>query len=236
MTYLDELKQKGKLAIESRGVQVYIEPVQKGDVDYTVILKKDTTVVFFSSLKNELVQAASDEIVKKLAQAPTGPTTTEYPALYSKLTSACALLPAADFERLLQKPASSLATETLALTEVEKDTASRECTRIEVERLKQGEITNTRISLFESRTEPQAKERIAAIKSKEGTTVTALKDLGDEAYAIATDRGYSIVIRSGKVALGIKSDGETKDTNVGAFLSRTQPIAALVFANYKKLQ
>jgi len=235
ITYLAELKAKGKLAIESQGVQVYIEPVQQGDQGYTTIFKKNNTVVFFSSLSDKLVQAASDEIVKKLAAAPTGPMTATYPSLYSKLINACDLLPASDFEKLLGKPASSLATETLTLTESEPNTARRSCDRIEVERLDKTEISDARISLTESRTDEQTKARLNSIKNEEGSTATALKDLGDEAYVITTnDKNYSIVIRSGKVLLIVESDGESKEASADTFTTRVLPVAKTIFSNYKK--
>lgn len=238
VAYLNELKQKGKMAIESQGVQVYLEPVRTGDTSYTAIFKKGNTVVFLSSAQQALIQAASDEIVKTLAQAPTGPANITYPAFYSQLKDSCALFPANDFERLMSKPSSSLASETWAITESEEDTAMRECTRIEVERTGQSEISTTRVSLSESRTEDQTKNRLTVIKNDEDSTVTPLKDLGDEAYAIrdvtTANPRYSIVIRVGKVLIAVDSTGETKDATTDAFLSRTLPVAQTVLANFKK--
>lgn len=234
--YLAELKQKGKMATESQGVEVYIEPVQESDETYTAIFKKRDTVVFFTSLQQKLIQAASDEIVKVLAKEPAGPSTITYPPFYSKLTDTCKLFPASDFERLLGKPASAVATETWAITESEEDTAMRECSRIEVERFKQGEISSTVVGLSESRTEDQTKKRLTAITTDERNTAAPVKNLGDEAYVITRDATahlqYSLVIRSGKVLLTIESSGETKDANADAFLSRTLPVGQTVFSNY----
>lgn len=238
VSYLAELKQKGRLAIELQGVEVYVEPVVEGDTVNTSIFRKGNTVVFMTSRKFELLQAASEAIVNTLSKPPAGPMIATYPSMYSKMTDSCALLPAADFERLLGKPSSAVISEELGLTEWEDGTTHRECSRIEVERLKQGEISSVRTTLEESRTEEQAKNRLNALKSDKDNKTTALNDLGDEAYIVTNDLlstlRYSIVVRVGKMLITVKSNGETKDTSVDSFTARTNPIAKVIVDNYKK--
>ncbi|HEX8763250.1 MAG TPA: hypothetical protein VF733_05875, partial [Candidatus Saccharimonadales bacterium] len=172
-------------------------------------------------------------------QAPAGNMTVTYPSPYSKLTNACNLLSADDFGRLFGKPSDALVNETLYLTESEPKTALRQCQRIEVERLKEGEISSVTMGLSESRTEQQTKDRLSAIKTdKDKNEVKKLDKLGDEAYVVSTgilDKDHhKILIRSGKVILSIESNGEKKDTSVDAWVSRNLPIAQKILANYKK--
>lgn len=232
--YLSDLKQKGRMVAESQGVQVYVETVEEGDSQHIVILKKGTTVVFVGSSKSEVVQAASDEVVSVLAKEPTGPMTATYPEPYQGLKNPCQLFSASEFEQLLGKPASSITLETLALTEVEENIAQRKCTRHEVERLRQGEITTSIVTLAEARTEDQAKKRIAAIKGAEGATSSSVADLGDEAYLVATERENRIVVRSGKQVVEVTTSGEAKDASPEAFSGRTLPVAKQVLTNLKK--
>jgi hypothetical protein len=238
VSYLAELKQKGRMAIESQGVEVYVEPVVEGDSVNTSIFRKGNTVVFMTSRKFELIQAASEAIVNTLSKPPAGPMIVTYPSMYSKMTDSCALFPATDFERLMGKPSSAVISEELGLTEWEDATTHRECTRIEVERFKEGEISSVRTTLEESRTEEQTKNRVNALKSDKDNKTTALNGLGDEAYVVtnnllSTPR-YSIVIRVGKMLITVESNGESKDTNVDSFTSRTQPVAKVIVENYKK--
>ncbi len=235
--YLDELKRTGRMAIESQGIQVYIEPVKEGDTTNTGIFRKGDTIVFMTTRKFELLQAASETIVAALAKDPAGPATITYPPFYSQLTDSCALLPAGDFQRLMGKPSSAVISEEWGVSEWGVNTARRECTRIEVERLKEGEVSSVRTELTESRTEGETKDRLAALKNDEYSKATPLKDLGDEAYTITREIGNinrSIVIRSGKVLITVESGGETKDANTDAFVSRTLPVAKVIFKNFKK--
>ena len=235
VAYLDEMKAKGRMAIESQGVQVFIEEPKEGDEANIAVFRKGDVVVFLKSLNFPLIQAASDEIVKNL-QSPAGPLTATYKGAYSQLTDTCQLFTADDFQRALGKPASAITTETLGLTELDPKTAARECTRIEVERLKEGEISSTNIRLSESRTEDQAKANLSELKSGSETTATPLKDLGDEAYTITEGftKRRSIVIRIKNVTFTIRSGGEAKDTDEAAFTTRTLPIARTVVDKYSK--
>lgn len=232
--YLDTMKANGRMAIESQGVQVYIEEPKEGDQANVAVYRKGNVVVFLKSLNFPLIQAASEEIVKNL-QAPAGPLTVTYTGAYAQLKDTCKLFTASDFQQILKKPASAITTETLGLTELDPKTAVRECTRIEVERLKEGEISSTNVRLAVSRTEDAATSNLADLKTANSeTTATPLKDLGDEAYTITEGftKRRSIVVRVKNVTLTITSGGETKDADEAAFMSRTLPIAQIAVKNY----
>lgn len=233
--YLDELKQKGRLATEVQGVQAYVETVKEGDSELAVVLKKGPVVVFVSSTRDKLLQDASDAVANILAKGPTiGPMTAKYPAPYQQLTNPCELFPADEFERLLGKPASSTALETLSLTEVAENVIQRECARFETERFTQGEITTSRITLAEARTESAAIKRLEALKTERSAKATAVTGLGDEAYLVAAEYDNKIVIRLGKRLIEITTTGETKDTTPEIFSARTLPVADAVMKNLKK--
>lgn len=233
IAHLDSLKAQGRLAIESQGVQVYVEPTKEGDDSYVAIFRKGGVVVFLKSLNYPLIQAASDEIVKNL-QAPAGPLTTTFTGPYAKLTDTCKLFTASDFERALGKPASAVTSEEISLTEVEDKTAARKCTRIEVERFREGEISSTNIQLAVSRTEDLAKNSAKTLKDNKDDTVLPLRNLGDEAYAITDgfSKRHSIVVRVKNALLTVESSGEVKDADLQAFIARTEPIAQTVVKNY----
>lgn len=232
-----ELKAKGLMPGTEQGVEIYIEEVKEGDDTLFTALRKGNVVVFLSTRNRPLMEALLIPSIQRLNQAPTGNMTTTYPQPYTKLTNVCDLLPADDFERLMGKPADAQVGETLTVTESEPNTAKRECRRVEVQRLKEGEISSVSLELTESRTEKQTKDRLGTIKADKYNKLKDLNNLGDEAYAVTNtiigDR-YSILVRSGKVLIKIESNGETKDKNVDAFLSRTLPVAQKVLENYKK--
>lgn len=234
VAYLDSLKAQGRLAIEAQGVQVYIETTKEGDDSYIAIFRKGNVVVFLKSLNYPLIQAASEEIVKNL-QAPAGPMTITFTGPYSGLTDTCKLFTATDFERAMGKPASAITNEEVGLTELEEKTAGRECRRIEVERLREGEVSSTNVRLAVSRTEDQAKSNLKALKEAQAdNTITQLNGLGDEAYAITHGftKRHSIVVRLKDTLITVESDGEVKDADQRAFLARTEPIAKTVIKNY----
>lgn len=234
-TLLDKLKQEGRQLIEVEGIQVYSD-VKEGDSEMVLVLKKGDTVVFMASKYVNLIQEASDLAAGMLAKEPTGPMTAKYPAPYGQLINPCSLFSADDFERLLGKKADSITAETLHLTETEEKVAERECTRYEVERLRQGEVTTSTVILGEARTDEEAKKRLASVKA-EGTA-TPVSDLGDEAYLVAvegnTARPYKYVVRVGKRLVEITTTGEAKDVSAEGFASRTLPIAKVVLGNLKK--
>lgn len=235
VSYLNTLKANGRMAIESQGVEVYIEELKEGDNSYAAIFRKDNVVALLRTLNFPLIQAASDEIVKNL-QAPTGPLVTTFTGAYGQLTDTCKLFSADDFKKALGKPASAVTNEEIGLTELEPRTAVRSCTRIEVERLNQGEISSTNVKLAVSRTEEQAKTNLKDRKSGTETTATPIDDLGDEAFAITESftKKRSIVIRIKNVLITVTSNGETKDANEADFTKRTQPIAQTVIQKYQR--
>lgn len=240
IAYLAELKKAGRLAIEASGVQVYIQPIKKGDQTNIGIFRKGNLVVFFSSRSFDLLQAASDQIFATLSKEPTGPMTAKYPDVYPKLsTNACNLLSADEFQRLLGRPSSAVITETLFLTDSEANTASRKCSRIEVERFRAGEISSVNYTISESRTEEQTKNRVVTLKNHEFDTIAPVTNsgLGDEAYSITNGvtKRYSLAVRVGKVLLFVETGGETKDANLDAFLARARPIAETIITNLKKI-
>lgn len=231
--YLDELKQKGKLASQTQGIDIYVPDPKQGDDQVVGIFKKGNTVVFLASRLAPVLEGATATIVNVLSKEPTGPMTATYPAPYQSVVSPCDLFTASDFERLLGKPASAVTDEMIALTETYKGTTHRECTRYEVERLRQGEVTNSRVTLMESRSEDQSKIQISDMKNKSGVTAAQLADLGDEAYTLSSDFEKSIVFRVGKRIVKVTAQGETKDTNMQTFSQRTLPVAQLVLKNLK---
>ncbi|HET9411763.1 MAG TPA: hypothetical protein VFO38_02860 [Candidatus Saccharimonadales bacterium] len=232
-TYLEELKQKGGLAAESQGVQVYVETVKPGDSDVVVMFKKGNTIVFLASVNEGLLKASTDAIVGVLAKEPTGPMTATYPDQYKGLGNPCELFTADEFQRVLGRPASAVTLETLALNEIEANTAQRECRRYEVERIREGEITTSTVTLAQSRTEQQAKDRMAALKTKQDIKTQDLSGLGDEAFAAVDGQHKFIIVRVGKQTAKIVTDGETKDANLDAFIARTQSVAKIVVPRLK---
>ena len=235
LALLDDLKKQGRLLVEVEGVQAYAD-VQEGDSEMVLILKKGDVVMFIASKYVDLVQEASDLAAQMLVKGPVGPMTAKYPAPYANLVNPCNLFSADDFERLLGKKADSITAETLHLTETEAKLAERECGRYEVQRLREGEVTTSRIILGEARTEQDAKTHLAALKA-EGTATPAA-GLGDEAYVIAingnTPYPYKYVIRVGKMLVKVVSTGEAKDTSTQVFAERTLPMAKVVVGNLKK--
>lgn len=232
--YLNKLKQEGRLAIETEGIQVYVEPVKEGDTENIVMIKKGETVVFVASPYFNIVQEASDIVAAILAKDPTGPMTAKYPAPYANLTNSCELFKADDFERLLGKQADSVTLETINLTEVDQHVAMRECSRYEVERVRQGEITTSDIALFEARTEAGAKAQMNAMKTKNEAKASSISDLGDEAYLVSTERKNTIIVRVGNRFVEVVTSGETKDATPEAFNTRTLPVAKVVVENLKR--
>lgn len=236
IAYLDALKAGGRMAIESQGVQVYVEELKETDDAYAAIYRKGDVVVFLKTLNFPLIEAASDEIVKNL-RSPEGPLITTFTGLYGQLADTCKLFTADDFKKILGKPASAITNEVIGLTELDPKTAVRECTRIEVERLKEGEISSTNVKLAVSRTEDQAKTSLSDLKKKTTeTTANPLKNLGDEAYVITEGftKNRSIVVRIKNATLTVISNGEVKDADEAAFTSRTLPIARTVVEKYEK--
>lgn len=233
LNYLDELKQKGKLASQAQGVDIYVEEVKQGDRQVIGIFKKGNTVVFLASRLDGVLEGATVSIVNALSKEPTGPMTVTYPAPYENMVNPCELFTASDFERLLGKPADSVIEDMAALTETYRGTTHRECTRYEIERIRQGEVTNSRITLMESRSEEQAKIQINDMKAKQGTTSAPLSGLGNEAYTLSSDFEKSIVFRQGKHIVKVVTEGETKDADIQAFSQRTLPVAQLVLSNLK---
>lgn len=177
---------------------------------------------------------ASDVALANLAKDPTGPLTAAYPQPYGTLINPCSLFSAGDFERLLGKPAAAVTGETLALNEISKNVAQRECNRYEVERTGTSEITSARITLMEANTEDNAKQKLKELKEKTDTTVTAAQNLGDEGYVLSDQFSKSITVRIGKRIVQVNTSGETKDANVDVFKNRTLPVAQLVVNNLKK--
>ncbi len=235
LTLLDNLKKKGQLLIEVQGVQVYLD-VEEGDSEIVMVLKKGDVVMFVASKYKNLIQEASDIAAAVLLKEPTGPMTAKYPAQYAGLINPCALFTADDFEKTFGKKADSITNETLNLTETDKNYITRDCTRYEIERLKEGEVTNSKITLGEARTENDAKAQINGIKAK--SPGTPVSNLGDEAYLIGTPgdalKPLKLLVRSGKQVLEIVSQGEIKDTSADAFSARTLPVAKIVMNNLKK--
>lgn len=235
LAFLDSLKQQGRQLIEVEGVQVYAD-VKEGDSEMVLILKKGDVVMFMASRYTNLIQEASDQAAAVLVKEPTGPMTAKYPAPYAHLINPCTLFSAEDFERSLGKKADSITLETLHLTEIEEKLAARECSRYEIERLREGEVTSSRVILGEARTEDDAKARLSDMKAKD--TTTAVSDLGDEAYLVAvsgnTAYPFKYIVREGKRIVEVISMGETKDTSQEAFASRTLPIVKIVLNNLTK--
>lgn len=231
--YLNELKQKGRMVAEVQGVQAFVEEVKPGDTEYVTIMKKGNVIVVITSPLREILDA-SDVALANFAKDPAGPMTATYPQPYSGLIHPCSLFSASDFERLLGKPASAVTGEELALNEISKNVAQRECKRYEVERTGSSEITTARITLMEARTEDDAKQKLKELKEKPDTTVAAAQNLGDEAYVLSDKFTKSITVRIGKRLVQINTTGETKDANVDAFKSRTMPVAQVVVSNLKK--
>lgn len=234
IAYLDELKQKGRLVAEVQGVQGYVETVQEGDSELVVILKKGPVVVFVSSTRDKLEQDASDAVVSALVKGPTGPMTAKYPAPYQEVTNPCELFSASDFERLLGKPATSRTLETLSLTEVADNVVQRKCTRHEVERLREGEVTSSYVTLAEARTESAAISYLEVLKTERKAKASAITELGDEAYLVVAERENKIVIRLGKRLIEVTTNGEAKDATPEIFSARTLPVADAVVKNLKK--
>lgn len=232
--YLDTLKQQGRMVIESQGVQVFIETVQEGDTQHIAVFRKGATIVFLASKKYEVLEAASDGIVAALAKEPTGPMTASYPKPYEDLTNPCDLFSASDFERLLGRPTSPVTLEAIALTETAMGTTERECTRYEVERIRQGEISSSRLTLMQSRSEESAKKQLESMKTKDGVSAVPLSNLGDEAYTLASTFENAIVFRVDKQIAKVVTSGEVKDVNIDAFKTRTLPIAQVVLTNLKR--
>ena len=235
LTLLDSLKQRGQMIIELQGVQVYLD-VEEGDSEIVMVLKRGDVVMFVASKYKNLIQEASDMAVAVLAKEPTGPMTAKYPAQYAGLINPCTLFTADDFEKTLGKKADSITGETLNLTETDKNYITRVCTRYEIERLKEGEVTNSRITLGEARTENDAKAQINGIKAKNpGTLVSGL---GDEAYLLGVPgdslKPLKLLVRSGKQVLEIASQGEAKDTSAETFSARTLPVAKIVLDKLKR--
>lgn len=235
--YLAELKKGGQLAEVIQGVEVYIETPKEGDDAIAAMFKKGNVIVFMSSRNADLLQAAIEPVVDGLNKPPAGRMLAKFPDAYSKTINTCDLLPASDFQRLFGKPASALTSEFINLTESEPYTSYRECSRIEDERLKEGEISSARIQLTESQTEKQTKQRITTIKEDTNNKLTPIKDLGDEAYAVTTTLAGTrrqMIVRVGKVLFTIKTEGEVKDASDESFIARTVPVAKTVVANYKR--
>lgn len=232
---LDKLKQEGRQLIEVKGIQVYSD-VKEGDSDMVLVLKKGDVVAFIASKYVKLIQEVGDLAGMVLTKEPAGPMTAKYPAPYSQLINPCSLFSADDFERLLGKKADSVTAETLNLTETEDNLAGRSCTRYEIERLKEGEVTTSGITLGEARTEEDAKKRLAEVKAEGTATVVA--NLGDEAYVVTlsgnTARPYKYVVRVGKRLVEITTSGEVKDASLEVFAGRTLPVAKAVLSNLKK--
>lgn len=232
--YLNELKQNGGYIGEELGVQIYVEKVKEGDNKVIGIFRKGDTIVFMASHISSVLEAATPELVKALSKEPTGPMTVTYPLPYENITNPCELFTAADFERLLGKPASSVTQDTIGLTERARGTAQRECSRYEVERLREGEVTTSDVILMESRSVEQAKLQLADLKAKFDATVTSLPNLGDEAYLLSSNFEKSIVFRIGDRNVKVITQGEAKDTNIDTFKQRTLPVAQVVLSNLKK--
>lgn len=235
LALLDSLKQRGQLIIEVQGVQVYLD-VEEGDSEIVMVIKKGDVVMFVASKYKNLIQEASDIAAAVLAKEPTGPMTAKYPGQYAGLTNPCTLFTADDFEKTLGKKASSITNETINLTETDKNYITRVCTRYEIERLKEGEVTNSSITLGEARTENDAKAQINGMKAK--SPGTPVPGLGDEAYLLGTPgdtlKSLKLIVRQGKQVLEIISQGEAKDASAEAFSARTLPVAKIVMSNLKR--
>lgn len=234
LNYLDELKQKGKLASQAQGIDIYVQDVKQGDSKVVGIFKKGNTVVFLASRLAPVLEGATFSIVDVLSKEPTGPMTATYPFPYQNMVDSCDLFTASDFERLLGKPTDSVISEMVALTETYKGTAERECTRYEIDRVREGEVTNSRVTLMESRSEAQSKIQISDMKNKSGVTAAQLSGLGDEAYTLSSNFEKSIAFRVGKRIVKVETQGEIKDADMQAFSKRTLPVAQLVLTNLKK--
>jgi len=240
LKYLDQLKAKGRLAKDVSGIQAYAEPVRPGDDDLTVILRKGTTVVFFSSLSQPLIEAATTAIFNALLAGPAGPMTATYPDVYGKLVDTCSLIPADTFTQLTGLPTSAVVTETLALTEVEKDTAERSCHRIEVERTNHTPISSIDVTLSQSRTEDAAKARIATMQTAPDTSFTPLgENLGSESFirtkTAVSEKSYSVVIRQGSAILEIIYDNEQGSyASIDDFKTKITPVAKAVFDKFQQ--
>ncbi|HYG83871.1 MAG TPA: hypothetical protein VD907_03265 [Verrucomicrobiae bacterium] len=238
--YLDKLKADGRLVKEVSGLQVYVEPPR--DANFTFIIRKSDTVVTFTSPFEKLAQAAAEEISTKLLSPVTGPLTVTFPAMYNKMANPCRLITAEDFEHLTKLEVSAQAEERIYLTEIERDTAQRECTRVETMRRGTTEISSIDVTLSQSRNEEAAKKRLEALKNTENVTLTPVSEAGygDESYIktreLVSTNYYSMVMRIGSVMIEVNYDSEEgKAKSLDAYKQRILPVAKTAIERFNAL-
>jgi hypothetical protein len=227
------------------GIHLYAEP-KRDSANFATIIAVNAarnTVVALKTASPEIGDSAVADITNSLSQSPEGPLVVTYPSPWNTMLSPCQLLTAADFARYTGTPASALAGDTLALTDVGDGQMKRSCQRLEVERYNGGEISESNVTVRLAKTSKEAEEYLAGVKANERDAITiepvssAIEGV-DESYVRieGAQKAYQFEMRIGKAFVAVTVKPEIKQESSGeAYAARMLPVAKQVAARFKQL-
>lgn len=247
-SYLESLPSKGGSKNPAgEGVIGYAQPGVGSDGFYSFAFVHEPTqnVALIKIATRSLIEPALVEIGIALASSPKGAMDLRYPAPYHKMLNPCLLFTAEDFARFSGKPASALAGDTSNLMDIDQKRVQRSCERLEITRLKEGEISQSKVTLHMARSAAGAKQYLESYSKNEDYTVHQVRQkirLGDRVIVVEKRRStnaadkYQFLVQSGEAVIEIALGAEASDKSADEFVARVLPAATSIVNTYEELE